>query len=236
MGTKLPPAWEGVWTGLRILRILKVPIQETDRCFILALNDSNGIDLWEVSLGSLFDKETAEDKRIKWIIESRSMAFKMPTDIKRLETACQWYSDLTGQLNVSAKFRGNLSQFWTKWGRTYTDCAKYRDCTAPEDGECHTPKYFRAQSRPRLDIGKSSDVEDGQTKMFTNIGYQFQVRFEIEGYAKLNVLEITANLLGDDMYGNMTGIGCEEETPNPSCETSCVGVEQCELDDYSYTI
>ena len=234
MGTKLPPAWEGVWTGLRILRILKVTVQETDRCFILALNDSNVIDLWEVSLGSLFDKETAEDKRIKWIIESRSMAFKTPTDIKKLETACQWYSDLTGQLDVRARFRGNLSQMWTLWAN-YTDCAKYRDCTAPEEGECHTPKYFRAQSRPRLDIGMSADVEDKQTGKFTNIGYQFQVRFELEGYAKLNVLEVSANLLGDDIYGDMRGAGCETNT-NPSCETSCVGVEQCELDDYSYTI
>jgi hypothetical protein len=34
MGRKLPPAWEGVWTGVDVLQMLTIRIQKQDRCFL----------------------------------------------------------------------------------------------------------------------------------------------------------------------------------------------------------
>jgi hypothetical protein len=42
------PIWEGLWTGLNIFQIVTGMLNGTKHCYAFVLNDTNGIDLWEL--------------------------------------------------------------------------------------------------------------------------------------------------------------------------------------------
>lgn len=235
MGVKLPPAWEGVWTGLNILRILTVRVENVDRCYIFALSETNEIELWEVTRGDRFDQDGTDDVRIKWAIETRSTTFAKPFDAKRLEAMDQWYDQLTGQLDVTARFRPNLSECWTPWA-TYSDCAQYRSCDPVTPGDCQIPAYFRSQSRARMAFTRPPDVVDSQTGRFTRIGYEFQMRLELEGYARLQRLQFVTNAEQDDMYGDASKTECITVAGGDCSTGSCGAVTCCDPDDFTYKI
>ena len=235
MGAKLSPAWEGVWTGLNILRVLTVRVDNVDRCYVFALSADKKIELWEITRGDRFDHDGTDDVRIQWAIETRSTTFTKPFDAKRLEAMDQWYDQLTGQLDVTARFRPNLSECWTPWA-TYEDCAQYRNCEAPAPGTCQTPQYFRSQSRSRMAFTRPPDVADSQTGRFTRIGYEFQIRMELTGYARLQRLQFVANAEQDDMYGDISKTQCIT-VPEGNCASgSCNALTCCDPDDFTYSI
>lgn len=240
MGRKLDPAWEGVWTGLRILRILTVTHKSSKRCFIFALNSDNKIELWEVTKEARFDVGTdGEDTRIKWILESKSFTFGRPRALKQLMSAETWYYQLTGQIEATFRFRSNLSECWTPWA-TQSDCAKYKDCSSVVEG-CQIVRYLRSQSRGRLGIPIPPDVIDQQSGRYTNQGYEHQIRIELEGYTVLNRVMVTSNLTGDLAVPDIRGVGCVEVGPG-ACKTgNCAEVDCaesgiCDPPDYDYGV
>lgn len=236
MGRKLNPAWEGVWTGLRILRIITAQVNNVTRCFIYALNDSDEIELWEVSKQSRFDHDGTDDVPIHWAIESKSFAFKTPVDVKRLLSGDLWFDQLTGEFSMTARFRADLAECWTKWN-TFADCAKYRDCDPVEAPDCQTPVPFRGQVRSRIGLGQPPDVEDPFSgNGFTRSGFDFQVRFDMVGYVRLKRLRLCAHREDEDIFGDLSKTGCVENT-SPDCSTdACPTVACCDLDDYDYSI
>lgn len=241
MGKKTNPAWDGVWTGLKIFRILTITHKSNRRCFAFALDENNQIQLWELSHSNRFDVgPDGEDVRIKWVLESRAMTFSQPRAQKRLVSLEQWYNGLTGEIDVTTRFRANLSECWTPWA-TWQDCAAYKSCEFAPEGECNQVRYFRKQSRGRVALGIPPDVMDPQNGSFTNIGYDFQIRMELEGYASLNRLALVTTSAGDMQTGDMRGVGCVEVGPG-SCKTGfcaevdCAASGICDPQDYDYEI
>jgi len=237
MGRKTEPAWEGVWTGLKILRIINVNVANTVRCFVFALDDENRIRLWELTKANRFDVgPDGEDVRIKWSPETRSFTYGRPRELKRLIGAEQWYDLLTGQLDVKWYYRPNLMECWTEWA-TWSACAKYKECDAPPEGECQTVQYFRQQVRPRMAITQPADVPDLQTNSLRSIGYEFQFKLELTGYARLNRLITLATMQGDLTFGDISGTACVE-TPDAGCDDAeCKTLEcGCDPNDFAYLV
>lgn len=235
MGRKANPAWDGVWTGLRILRILTLQNRGSVRCFIFALDSNDRIELWELTKNQRFDiGPSGEDTRIKWTIEGKSFAFQTPRKLKKLRSADQWYDELTGQLDVTVRWRPNLMDCWTPWAN-WSACATYKDCDPAASGACQTPRYLREQVRPRMALQEPPEVPDVQTGGFRHIGYEFQMRMEFEGFARLNRLILVADQIGDSSYGDMTGNACITY-PTGTCETGCKALECCDPDDFVYKV
>lgn len=235
MGRKLDPAWEGVWTGLNVLRVITINHKSSKRCFIFALNDELKIELWEVTKEDRFDVGSdGEDTRIKWNLESKSFTFGRPRAMKQLMPGEAWYNQLTGQLDVLWRFRGNLSDCWTPWA-TQADCAKYKDCSEEVDG-CNVVKYLRSQSRGRMGVPIPPDVIDPQSGRLTNVGYEHQIRLELEGYVVLNRLMLTSSLVGDNMVPDIRGAGCINPDEGACDNNDCKELNCCDPNDYDYRI
>lgn len=235
MGRKLDPAWEGVWTGLNILRIITVNHKSTKRCFIFALNDDLKIELWEVTKEDRFDVgPDGEDTRIKWNLESKSFTFGRPRAMKQLMPGEAWYNQLTGQMDVLWRFRSNLSDCWTPWA-TQGDCAKYKNCENPDE-ECLEISPLRSQSRGRMGVPIPPDVIDPQSGRLTNVGYEHQIRLELEGYVVLNRLMLTSSLVGDNMVPDIRGAGCINPSEGDCDNNECKELNCCDPDDYDYKI
>jgi len=234
LGRKIDPCWEGVWTGLRILRILTVSHKNVQRCFIFALDDNNKIKLWELTLADRFDTgPDGDDKAIQWITESKSFSFATPREIKQLQGLENWYDSLTGPVEITAKFRPNLSECWSSWAK-WNGCAKYRNCDPVPEGECQVPSYFRQQVRTRMAFPAPPEIVDPQSGGLTNQGYDFQIRMEGTGYLRLNRSVLNAVKVGDSQFGDFEGISCLDVGSGDCSNQECREVECCDPPDYGY--
>ncbi|MBU6231533.1 hypothetical protein KGP36_02595, partial [Patescibacteria group bacterium] len=182
---KAAPCWEGVWSGLRILKILKGWVNGIERCFIYSLNDDNQIDLWEIIPGERFDEGNAP---INWTIDTRSYNCGDNDGFKRLETARLILSSLSGTLNGTIKFRSDESSCWNLW-QTIAPCAKNADCGP---FACTGPITYRDQVRVPVKLNMPPDTFDPILGRKIRTGYEFQLRLELSGYANLRQLRIYA--------------------------------------------
>jgi len=238
MGIKAPPAWEGVWTGLKILQILTLGSGATQRCFIFALNNDQRICLWEITRENIFDFDGGDDVPIQWIMETKSMTAGNPNNQKRVEGLEMWYDEVAGEISSRVKYKPDLEQVWYDFGG-WNDCAKYRNCDQTIPCGYTTTldvRYYVGQVRSRRGLPTPPDVPDQQRGGFTRAGYEFQLRFENSGWYRMKRPILTMSTMQENQTPDLTGSICVE-TPSTVCDTdACKGVEACAPNDYGYSI
>jgi hypothetical protein len=235
MGVKSPPAWEGVWTGCKIMQAVSVIAQNTPRAFLFSLEETGDFALYEITKDGQFDYDGLDDVRTEWIFESRSFFFGQPSNLKRLWAGEMWYDRMMGQVNFTTKYRANESECWNVW-TTFNDCAEYRSCTGYP---CQEIQYYKPAARSRIGLPQPGDQNDPQTGGFTRDGYEFQVRFEFLGRCRLKKLVLAAEPLQEDLFGDIAKAACVEPT-DVDCQTDCLALECAgvcsEPPDYDYQI
>lgn len=237
MGRKLPPAWEGVWTGERILRLSTVMDRLEERCFAWCLHPSGAIGLTEISRDGLFDFSGTGDVPIRWIIETRSMMFGAPDSLKRLTGAEAWYDKVAGNVSSMVRFRPNLNECWSTMG-TINDCARYQDCGSVYP--CKTVRILKPASRSRVAMPQPPAIADPQSGRHTNEGFEFQLRLENSGRFRLKRLAVTALDIPQSATGDISRFTCPPQQVG-SCQTGdCIEIEcagYCsQPEDYAYRI
>jgi len=185
---KAAPAWEGLWTGLNILQLLKFDYDGEEYCYALCLNPMNQIELWQLSREWRFDNRT---DRIKSIIEFRSMDFQSAGVLKELEQADIWVDRLAGTTKFSMKYRPDQYPCWTNWGDDKEVCSNFEDCDTT-DGICATVTNYQEQMRTRVGFGTPGDEFLASDLKKMRSGYEFQPRLEIDGPFRLRGLRIKA--------------------------------------------
>lgn len=240
MGDQRPPVWEGIWTGLRILRILTIQIGSAIRCFIFALNEEKQIQLWEVTKDGRFDRNP-DDVPIQWIVETRGMNSQKPTERKRLMGLVQWFDKLAGEVSLNAMYRADEGECWHPWSR-WSDCAKYRDCEAT--GTCpdspYTPAHVIRTNRPQfrsyIGLFQPPDVTEPQGGGLTRDGFEFQFRFECSGRFRLKRLVGLFDLIGSDPWGDLRQTTCGTTETGACADGSCGSVACCDRNDFGYIV
>lgn len=236
MGRKLPPAWEGVWTGERILRLSTVMDRLEERCFAWCLRQSGEIGLTEISRDGMFDFNGSGDVQIGWILETRGMTFSSPDSLKRLDGAETWYDLVAGNVSMLVRFRPNENECWSTLG-TVADCAKYQDCGATYP--CKTVRILKPAVRSRIAFPQPPAIADPQSGRHTREGFEFQLRFENSGRFRLKRLAVLANPVQQSGFGDVSKFQCPPPQSG-SCQTECLELEcagYCsQPEDYSYTI
>ena len=186
---KTAPCWEGIWSGLRILKIVKGWVNGIERCFIYNLNDSNEIDLWEMIPTQKFDDNgSGPTINIPWGLESRSYTCGSNDDFKRLETGRLIFSNLVGSLTGTVEYKTDESACWNPW-QSINPCAKNKDCGPYV---CGGPITYREQVRTPVKLQMPPDTFDTIAGRKNRTGYEFAVRLSLSGYANLRALRIYA--------------------------------------------
>lgn len=238
IGEKRPPAWEGVWTGLKILRVLTIGKGATQRCFVFALSSDQRICLWEITRENLFDFDGGDDVPIEWIMESRSLGFTKPGSKKQLQTSEVWYDQVAGNVLLTLKYRPDLEECWYPFG-ALEDCAKYRNC----DGQIQCGyattldvPYYNGQARSRQGWPQPPDVADTQRGGFTTQGFEFQFRFEGSGYMRVKRFLGVCCDVQELQNPNLDKALCPTAEESKECSVdACPGVECCDPNDYGYS-
>lgn len=180
MRGKAPAAWEGVWTGLNILKVVKATHQNRERCFAYVLNASDEIEIWELTKDGKFDNDT---QRIEWSIESRSMDFQTKFDQKNLNSGDIFIDQLTGTADIDVDFRPDSHPCWIDWDN-WQECAKYKFCV-DDFGTCPTLPNYKEQYRPKHQLTQPPDTFDPNTKEQYRTFFELQTRIKITGYCRL---------------------------------------------------
>lgn len=195
MSQRMPPAWEGLWTGLNILQLVKGTFNNTERCFAFVSNEGV-IELWEITLNDKFDTLDGDEKQILWSGETGSYSFNSPFELKRLSGGDLWIYTLVGPVEFDFKFRPDGYPCWIDW-LTFDECAKYKDCTTPE---CGTPKVFLPQFRPKIKFQKPPETCDPILNKPHIDLFECQIFFEILGYCEIKQLRIHAQERQESQY------------------------------------
>ena len=176
---KTAPAWEGVWTGLRALKIVKGLVDQVERCFIYALSATNTIELWELVTSVKTDNEGTP---IQWGFDLPSYNCGDSDNFKRLETGRVVLENVSGTLNCVVQYRSDLGPCWQDWTQ-FNVCSKNEDC-GPYD--CAGPHTYKDQKRAPVKLAMPPDAFDpnfpGQN---FRTGFEFQPRFNFTGYGEV---------------------------------------------------
>jgi len=180
--------YDGVWSGIQAVSLITGIFKDSPRAFAICYHaDSvNQFQLWEITKSETQDKNSFtgnEYRLISSMVLTRAYDFKAPYSEKKLIHGDLWFSEIGGwesddgrkKFTADLKFRQDSNPNWTDWG----------------DWElCFSENNTRALRgyAPQL----RATVPDNATNEFTNRmigrGYDFKLRIEWSGHAKLEKL------------------------------------------------
>ncbi len=187
----LPPIWDSVLEGLNILQMFQANIGGRDRGFAMVYGATGGIDFWEFSTTEKFDTNSGGEARIQWSFETASFAWQDPHMLKELETIRMWFDRIVGTVEVKVEFRVDQTGCWLPW-RTFKLCSA-KDCTQLVDNPCASngypaPAAFCEGFESDLSLPKPPTQCVPFSNRPANIGYMFQFRFTLRGWARVRGL------------------------------------------------
>lgn len=171
---KSPPIWDGVWTGINVLKWVTGLFSGVERCFafVWSFNESK-IELWELLREGVDNYQDNNETPIIWAFETGAL-FR-PTDRDKNVPAVKLHngklhiSDLKGTATINVYFRPDFSPCWILW-HSRTVCADH------DSDPNSQPGYYSP-----IGLGEPPDLCGGATNQQFRIGRFFQLRFECQG-------------------------------------------------------
>lgn len=221
LGQRSQPAWDGMWTGLDILQLVKGERNKTERCFAFALVDDE-IQLRENLPKSLYDQPFGSPtERIRWGFETRLFDYGSPNTLKSLERTDIAPSSIQGEVDFSVQFRSDENPCWLDWnfgdgGNTFTICAQDSNC-APAD--CWTPDIYNKTYRSRVSLPSPPLACETPPNKPAHLGYRHQLRWSILGPCTIKQLVLYARDMQQSPFETFQG--CTPDAVTCSVDTCC---------------
>lgn len=191
MSTTSPPAWDGIWTGLKFLKPVTVKHFGIERCFVFVLNQADEIEVWEITKDARADYDT-ESRPIKWAFESRALGFANPYVLKNLMSADLFFDEVYGAVEFRALYRPDGYPCWGSW-EFWNACATTELC-AEDFVACQTLPNFKPQYRPMRQLKQPTDEFSETIQMMFRTFFELQIRMEITGYCRMKQMRVNAVL------------------------------------------
>lgn len=181
-----PPAWEGIYEGLKILQLVEGDFGGRERGFAIVWSElDEEIQIWELTLADRFQNG---ENRVTWEIEFPAYTGGNPFQLKELETVELWIDKMLGTVDFEAFWRPDQHPCWFHW-HAWKDCAA-KDCRESMTDPCIYPgQPFCEQFRATKTLPKPPVFcQTGGQRRPAHWGYQFQVRLVIKGWCRIRGL------------------------------------------------
>jgi hypothetical protein len=190
IGEKLPPAWEGMYEGLKVLQMVTGDFGGRQRAFAIVISQESGnIEIWEITN---YQKRDNGDSRITWFVEFPAFTWNKPFDLKKLQSAEIWVDQLEGTVEFQAYYRPDQDPCWRFW-HAWQECAS-RSCE--EDTVPCVPEYpaepYCAQYRATMILPEPPSFCEKGSGRPTDVAYQFQFKLVVKGWCRLRGLLLHA--------------------------------------------
>lgn len=197
------PTWEGMYEGLDIFQLNTGDFGGRERAFATVRSQlDSSIELWEITTGTRFDTIQGEEHRTVWVMEFPAFTWGDETILKRLEGAEIWVDRIYGVVQFTLEYRPDGQACWINWHN-------WKICnTKNTDESVQNPISYPVQPclegyRSTMTLPKPpSDI--CSTGRPSDLGYQFQPRLVIKGFARIRGLYLHATKVGRQLYANIT--------------------------------
>lgn len=205
MGTKAAPAYAGTWKrdDVGILKVISGVFDGVHRCFVLGLDETGRIALYEITKDERFDDG---DQRIESSIETRAVNFGSQWSHKELAGGDVGVCRLAGTVNFTIEYRPDQYEtdcaIWRPW-HTWSETATYQDCVL-FDGTCKPTTTYKEQYRPRKMLPTPDVAANTAVSKPFRLGNDFQARLTWEGHAQIRRLVMKAYETQEDVTARIT--------------------------------
>lgn len=193
---KLPPAYDGLWTGVNATQMISGNFNGKERCFIFSVNYAGSLELFELLKDGSADELGTETPRITWSVESGLLLSSTGQrgagvfDEKRLENGEVWIDEVFGEVTIKSWFRPVGTACWVPWRNNLNVCAVTSLCTDLPTGACQDTTVFKPQYRSRLAFGRTPDTCEEGTRRPAHTSEGFQIRLQITGHCRVRGLRV----------------------------------------------
>ncbi len=183
------PAYDGLWTGLNILQLVKGPFNGVERCFAFCLDCVGRIVLYEIlnDGAAYFDWDGVESVPIESSFETRAMGWGDGGNaLKRLQCADLYVDRVAGPgdgtVNAAFYYRSDQDPSYNAW-HNFSMCAPIAVCPP---SVCPVFAPLTPQYRTYIRLPDPADNCTEVTGRMIRTGYEFQIRMKWTGYLQLN--------------------------------------------------
>ncbi len=190
LGSKLSPAWEGIWNGLDVLQLLEGDFGGRQRAFAFTQSELNAdIQLWELTTSDRFENG---DNRVTWFIETPSYTWGDTMSRKQLDSMELWVDKIFGTVDFTVFYipdQHPCPVFWHTWqacaARSCEEDLNQATCTG------YPAQPYREQFRNFVLPVPPIECLAGVNRP-SNLGYQFRVIIQVVGWARIRGLKLYA--------------------------------------------
>lgn len=218
---KEPPAFDGLWTGMKVKCFVTGRFFGRNRCFAFTHSEAGKNELWEVSRNSLYDNGT---NQIEWAWESRSFSFPsqgIATGLKKATAQEVWISDFVQELTMTLSYRSDQNPCWQEIA-TKNVCITSDQCD--DDDPCASTTSSNLHGyKTRIAFGMPPDTNNAPDEKAMRLGFSFQYRMAGTGFMQMNLFRAQAHV--------------EEELPfgdTAKDRSVCTAIACCPPDPFEY--
>lgn len=189
---RLPPAWEGMYEGIDFMQLLKASSGGLERAFSIACSReaNRPIQVWEMTNYAKFE-EGDNNKRVQWYFETPAYTWGDAFKAKKLDGLEVWMDKILGTVDIKVYYRPDQSPCWILW-HAWQECEAANSCEDVVNPICYPIQPYCEGYRATRALDVPPIKSDTQNDRPTNIGYQFQVKFEIKGWCRIRGLLLHA--------------------------------------------
>jgi len=206
----IPPAWEGMWTGLNVLQMIQGSFGGFRRAFAFTRNYITGnLELYELLSESTTQVQDNGNTDISWFFETPTwfnQDIKPLTELCRLRNGECYLSGIEGTVTVKVFYKPDYYPCWQLWNTFTVNQAS----SNPDSKNGY---------RMRIGFGEPSPepVEAGNNRPL-RVGYFFQLRVEITGSCTWNGARLAASAEPQPVFAPIEYLGA---TPQEiDCKTA----------------
>ncbi len=234
------PAYDGLWTGLPILQLVRGRFNGVERCFVFALDGNGAITLSVLGADGTarFDYDGTDEVPMQCWIESPALLGREGEPrsfiLKRLLAADLWLNSLSGtgsgDITITPLFRSDHYPCYVNWCDPFVICAPA--CAQPEN--CTQPITTQPQYATFLRLPQPPDDCNRVTDRPFRTGYFFQIKLAWTGHLAFHNLSLWASAQPENLDSRSCSVSptCTvlqccgdglftysiEDTADPSCD------------------
>lgn len=187
---KLPPVYDGAWTGLNVLKLVIGKFNGVERTFAFTLSATEQIELWELLPDQIAPEDNIDNDgadEIIWQFELPQM-FKEKRSADRVPKMLRggevYWKDLIGKVHIQVFYKPDDYPCWTLW-HEWDECGVGNTCARDPVTGCLPVNNNQAVYFPRRGLPEpSSKPCNRATGQPLREGFTFQVRVVIRGHLK----------------------------------------------------
>ena len=204
---KTAAVFDGVWTGIRIIKLVQGTFDGDPRCFAVCFHeDDTGrrIELWEITKNDEYDTPVEGKRRITAGIVTKAFNFRDEMSLKKLIRCDLWFDDLGGgsdyPFECELAYRPDDYPNFTTWENFEREF----------ETEFYIPAYVTTPAEPfNIERGYAPQVRFPTPPLTANIatnvpaylGHDFTLRINWTGRAHLGRLMLHGQRLTEAVNG-----------------------------------